>query len=72
MFNKDKNAFFSITVKVGLHINNLKFSVICNTWTDTDHLIQIDLYFTKYILVPNISHDRAKFSVVWKPKSVIN
>lgn len=52
------------------HINNLKFSVICNTWTDTDLLIKI--YFTRYILVPNISHDRAKFSLVWKPKSVIN
>ena len=53
------------------HINNLKFSVICNTWTDTDLLIRI-LYFTRYILVQNISHDRAKFSLVWKPKSVIN
>ena len=52
------------------HINNLKFSVICNTWTDADLLIKI--YFTRYILVQNISHDRAKFSLVWKPKSVIN
>ena len=52
------------------NINNQKFSVICNTWTDTDLIIKI--YFTKYILVPNISHDRAKFSLVWKPKRVIN
>ena len=35
-------------------INNLKFPVNWNTWTDTDLL-------TRYILVQNISHDRAKF-----------
>ena len=53
-------------------IKNLKLSVNCNTWTEIDLLIKI--YFTRYILVPNrpISHDRAKFSLVSKPKSVIN
>ena len=71
MFNKDKNALFLLLpYRKSSHINNLKFSVICNTWTDTDLIIKI--YFTKFILVPNISHDRAKFSLVWKPKSVIN
>ena len=52
------------------HINYLKLSVNCNTWTDTDLLMKI--YFPRYILVPNISYDRAKFSLVWKPKTVIN
>ena len=50
------------------HINYRKLSVNCNTLTDTDLLMKI--YFTRYILVPNISHDCAKFSQVWKPKSV--
>ena len=49
-------------------INKLKLSVNCNTWTDTDLLIKI--YFTRYILVPNILYDRAKFSLVLKPSSV--
>ena len=52
------------------HMNNQKLSVNCNTWTDTGLLIKI--YFTRYILVPNISHDCAKVSLVWKSKSVIN
>ena len=52
------------------HINNLKLSVNCNTWTDTGLLIKI--YFTRYILVSDISRDCAKVSLVWKSKSVIN
>ena len=51
MFNKDKNALFYYYLKSS-QIINLKLSVYCNTCTDTDLLIKI--YFTRYILVPNI------------------
>ena len=40
------------------HINKLKLSDNCNTWTDN---LLIKKNFSRYILVPNISHDRAVF-----------
>lgn len=75
-FNKimlitDKMLYVFYNIKFG-HTNNLKLSVHCNTGTDTDRLINI--YFAKNILIPNIPRDRvrARFSLVWKPKSVVN